>query len=155
MPATNETPLKRAKAMRSEMTQPEREMWIAPRAKPCEGVKFSRQVAIGPFIADFVARSHKFIVEVDGDTHADPAHDRKRTEWLEEQGYRVIRFNNDDVMRNLEGVLQTISVALATAPLPTSFAMLRGRSCPRHELMTAGGSHPPAALQNSPKGGGL
>jgi very-short-patch-repair endonuclease len=74
---------------------------------------------IGPFIADFVARSRKLIIEIDGDTHVDAARDNRRTEWLNQQGYQVIRFGNSDVMRNLEGVLETIGVALATTPLPT------------------------------------
>uniref|UniRef100_UPI0026238D9A endonuclease domain-containing protein n=1 Tax=Sphingomonas bacterium TaxID=1895847 RepID=UPI0026238D9A len=105
--------------MRTEMTQPERELWIALRAKRLGDIKFSRQVVIGPFIADFVARSRRLIVEVDGDTHSDTAKDEKRTDWLNEQGYRVIRFGNSDVMQNLEGVLDIISAALGTAPLPT------------------------------------
>ncbi|MCP3734360.1 endonuclease domain-containing protein [Sphingomonas sp. RP10(2022)] len=100
------------------MTQPERELWTALRAKRFGGVKFSRQVVIGPFIADFVARSAKLIVEVDGDTHSDQARDGRRTAWLHQRGYRVIRFGNTDVMDNLEGVLGVIGDALGTAPLP-------------------------------------
>lgn len=119
MPRTDETLLKRAKAMRSEMTQPERELWIALRAKRHDGVKFSRQVVIGPFIADFAARSRKLVIELDGDTHTDHTRDASRTSALEQQGYHVIRFSNADVMHNLEGVLTTIDAALATAPLPT------------------------------------
>ncbi len=119
MPRTDETLLKRAKAMRSEMTQPERELWIALRAKRHDGVKFSRQVVIGQFIADFVARSRKLVIELDGDTHTDHQRDASRTSLLERQGYRVLRFGNPDVMQNLEGVLIAIDAALATAPLPT------------------------------------
>ena len=119
MPRTDETLLKRAKAMRSEMTQPERELWITLRAKRHDGVKFSRQVVIGSFIADFAARSRKLVVELDGDTHTDQARDASRTAILEQQGYRVIRFGNADVMRSLEGVLTVIDAALATTPLPT------------------------------------
>lgn len=74
---------------------------------------------IGPYIANFVARSRKLIVEVDGDTHSDEQRDARRTAWLEEQGYRVIRFGNADVMGNLEGVLLVLADALGTAPLPT------------------------------------
>ena len=126
MPKTNEELLKRAKAMRTEMTQPERELWIALRAKRFNGVKFSRQVVIGPFIADFVARSRKLVIEVDGNTHIDAARDDRRTRYLETQGYEVIRFANPDVVGNLEGVLTTIEVALAAAPLPTLSPMGRG-----------------------------
>jgi very-short-patch-repair endonuclease len=119
VPRTDERLLERAKAMRSEMTQPERELWIALRAKRHDDVKFSRQVVIGPFITDFAARSRKLIVELDGDTHTDHRRDASRTEVLEQQGYRVIRFDNTAVMQNLEGVLTLIDAALATAPLPT------------------------------------
>jgi very-short-patch-repair endonuclease len=119
VPQTDKTLLKRAKTMRSEMTQPERELWITLRAKRFSSMKFSRQVVIGPFIADFVARSRKLVIEVDGDTHANRHSDDERSRFLESQGYRVIRFDNSDVIRNLEGVLLTISAALATAPLPT------------------------------------
>lgn len=118
MPRTDEMLLKRARAMRTEMTQPERELWTALRGKR-HGVKFSRQVVIGPFIADFAARSRKLIIELDGDTHIDHQRDASRTSLLEQHGYRVIRFGNADVMQNLEGVLMTIDAALATAPLPT------------------------------------
>lgn len=119
MPRTDPLLLKRAKAMRAEMTQPERVLWTALRAKRFDGAKFTRQVPIGPFIADFAARSRKLVIEVDGDTHNDEARDERRTAWLATQGYRVVRVSNDDVMRNLEGVMQFIGEALAAAPLPT------------------------------------
>ena len=119
MPRTDPLLLKRAKAMRTEMTQPERVLWTALRAKRFDGTKFTRQAPLGPFIADFVARSRKLVIEVDGDTHNDEARDERRTAWLAAQGYRVVRVSNDDVMRNLEGVMQIIGEALAAAPLPT------------------------------------
>lgn len=118
MPKTDPILLARARSMRSEMTQPERELWIALRGKRFNGIKFARQVVVGRYIADFIARSHNLIIEVDGDTHTDEARDATRTEWLEQQGYRVVRFTNADVMTNLDGVLQMIAVALTTAPLP-------------------------------------
>ncbi len=118
MPKTDPVLLARAKAMRTEMTQPERELWSALRGKRFNGIKFARQVVIGRYIADFVARSPSLIIEVDGDTHTDEARDAGRTAWLERQGYHVIRFTNADVMTNLDGVLHMIAVALTTAPLP-------------------------------------
>jgi very-short-patch-repair endonuclease len=126
VPKTDKELLKRAKAMRTEMTQPERGLWTALRAKRFNGVKFSRQVVIGPYIADFVARSLKLVIEVDGDTHIDEARDDRRTRYLETQGYDVIRFTNPDVVGNLEGVLTIIEVALAAAPLPTLSPKGRG-----------------------------
>ncbi|BCA59176.1 endonuclease domain-containing protein [Sphingomonas sp. HMP6] len=119
MPQTNKELLARAKYMRSNPTPAEARLWYNLRAKRFEAIKFSHQVVIYPYIADFVARSRKFVIEVDGDTHAsDGAYDARRTAWLENQGYCVIRFSNADVMGNLGGVLEAISVALGTAPLP-------------------------------------
>jgi len=101
------------------MTQSERELWTALRAHRFGGVKFSRQVVAGPFILDFAARSRKLAIEVDGDTHAgNEAHDERRTAWLEEQGYQVIRFSNADVMGNVEGVLLVIQEAVRATPSP-------------------------------------
>jgi very-short-patch-repair endonuclease len=113
------TMLQRAKAMRSEPTIAEARLWYHLRASRLNGIKFRRQVPIGPFIADFVAPAHKLIVEVDGDTHGgNEAYDRSRTDWLQKQGYRVIRFNNADVMGNEAVVLEAIVIALASPPLP-------------------------------------
>jgi very-short-patch-repair endonuclease len=102
------------------MTEPETRLWLALRAKRLNGLKFVRQTVRGRAIPDFVARSHKLIVEVDGDTHAGNGdYDARRTAALEAEGYRVIRFSNADVMTNLDGVLQSIAAAVTTAPLPT------------------------------------
>ncbi|MGN6374891.1 MAG: endonuclease domain-containing protein [Sphingomonas sp.] len=119
MPKTDETLLRRAKTMRSTPTHPEARLWFHLRAKRLNGIEFSRQVVIGACIVDFVARSHKLVTEVDGDTHGGKeAADARRTEWLAGQGYRVIRFTNRDVEGNMDGVLETIVAALGTAPLP-------------------------------------
>ena len=119
MPQTDKLLLARAKHMRSNPTPAEARLWYNLRARRFAAVKFTHQVVIGPFIADFVARSRKFVIELDGDTHADDeSADARRTAWLERQGYRVIRFDNADVMGNLDGVLETIGAALAAAPLP-------------------------------------
>ena len=109
----------RAKAMRREQTPAEARLWYSLRGGRFQGVKFARQVPIGRFIADFVARKQKLIIEVDGDTHAHSAeYDTARTRWLESAGYRVIRFTNGEVMGNEAGVLTIIAAALGTAPLP-------------------------------------
>ena len=119
MPKRDEVLLARAKAMRTNPTPAEARLWYNLRAKRFEHVKFGQQVLVGPYIADFVARSIKLVIEVDGDTHAESEqYDDKRTAWMEHQGYRVIRFQNSDVMSNLDGVLDAISVAFGTAPLP-------------------------------------
>jgi very-short-patch-repair endonuclease len=106
--------------MRTQMTEPETRLWLALRAKRLCGVKIVRQAVHGRAIPDFVARSHKLIVEVDGDTHAgNEAYDDRRTATLEREGYRVLRFTNLEVTTNLDGILQTIAASLTTAPLPT------------------------------------
>ena len=117
----------RARIMRRAMTEPETRLWLALRGRRLAGAKFVRQMVIGPYIADFAARSHKLVIEVDGDTHSDQSRDARRTAWLERQGYRVLRFSNSDVMGNMESVLTTVSVALA-APL-TQPSPQRGGGC--------------------------
>jgi len=108
--------------MRREMTEPETRLWLQLRAERFAGVKFRRQKVIGPYIADFAANEPKLVIEVDGDTHdADSERDRIRTRFLESQGYRVQRYSNLEVMRNLEGVLMHLATVLdeMRAPLPT------------------------------------
>jgi len=103
-----------AKAMRRETSEPETRLWLAIRAERLNGIKFRRQKVIGPYIADFAARDPMLVVEVDGDTHGGREnYDAKRTRFFEEQGYRVIRFSNLDVMTNLNGVLAAIADAAA------------------------------------------
>ncbi len=113
--------LKFAQAMRHEPTEAEKRLWNCLRNRTLNGYKFSRQVPIGNFIADFVCRERKLIIEVDGVTHGDAsdvAYDERRTQFLEGQGYTVIRAFNHDVYKNLDGVLQTILVALERNPSP-------------------------------------
>lgn len=119
MPKLDETLKARARSMRSEMTEPETRLWLLLRAHRFEGVKFSRQVVVEPYILDFAARQRKIAIEVDGDTHGRSLdYDAARTAFLESRGYRVIRFTNAEVMGNIEGVAHAIAAALATAPLP-------------------------------------
>jgi very-short-patch-repair endonuclease len=100
------------------MSEPETRLWLALRAKRLNGVKFTRQTVRDRAIPDFVARLPRLVIEVDGDTHAgDETYDARRTTLLENQGYHVLRFTNQDVMTNLEGVLLTIADALAARPL--------------------------------------
>ena len=105
--------------MRHEATPAEQKLWFALKARRMNGAKLRRQVVIGPFIADFACRTPRMlVVEVDGETHANRfAYDEERTRYLELKGYRVVRFTNGDIMKNLEGVLQVLEEAL-TPPLP-------------------------------------
>ena len=106
----------RAKELRKNLTEPERRLWYRLRANRL-GVKFQKQAVLAPYIADFAARSHRLVIELDGDTHGGrEAYDAARTRTLEERGYRVIRFTNADVMTNLDGVPRAILIALGRDP---------------------------------------
>jgi len=114
----------RAKSMRSEMTEPETRLWLQLRAARFSGVKFRRQKVIGSYIADFAANNPKLVIELDGDTHGtSQSNDANRTRFLESKGYTVLRFLNNDVMENMEGVLlrleEVIAELKARPPLPT------------------------------------
>jgi very-short-patch-repair endonuclease len=137
-----------AKAMRRAASEPETRLWLALRAGRLNGIKFRRQKVIGPYIADFAARDPMLVVEVDGDTHGGrEEYDARRSRFFEEQGYRVIRFSNSDVMTNLNGVLAAIAVCV-TLPLSQPAS---GRPCSQHGLNNVGRCSPDAPL----KGRGL
>ena len=102
--------------MRKEMTEPERRLWKAMRRRlPQDGSHFRRQVSLGPYIADFCCLGERLIVDFDGNQHgleADLLRDAERDAYLGSQGFRVLRFTNNAVLRELEGVLDTIWAAL-------------------------------------------
>jgi very-short-patch-repair endonuclease len=108
----------RAKEMRRNPTEPEKRLWRHLSNSQLDGAKFRRQEVIGWSIADFACPSANLIVEVDGDTHDDPAKDQRRDAKLAEFGYRVIHVTNADVTHNMEGVLTLISEALRVAESP-------------------------------------
>ncbi len=105
----------RAAEMRRNPTEPEKRLWRHLSNGQLEGAKFRRQSVIGRFIADFLCPQKALIVEVDGDTH-DEAKDRLRDDVLTRYGFRVVRVRNDDVMRNMDGVLQHILLVLNDTP---------------------------------------
>jgi very-short-patch-repair endonuclease len=129
------------------MTDAERKLWQVLRRLPLDGSHFRRQATIGPFFADFACHELRLVIEVDGGQHNEHAHaiaDAKRTEFLNSQGYRVLRFWNNDVLSNPEGVVTVIQSAVHEArhaphprPLPTA--------------LRAGGGETPAA-RPSPQG---
>jgi very-short-patch-repair endonuclease len=115
---TRSKTLKRARSLRQNQTEAEKRLWGYLRDRRLQGHKFNRQVPIGSFIVDFLCHDAKLIIEVDGATHGDAhevAYDEKRTAFLNERGYRVIRCFNSDVFENLTGVLDTILIALGTS----------------------------------------
>jgi very-short-patch-repair endonuclease len=106
----------RARELRREMTPAEKKLWQHIRYGQLNGAHFRRQHAVGPYIVDFFCAKAKLVIEVDGDVHADPGqekYDAERTQRLNEQKeYRVMRFWNNDLLKNSENVLQQISDAL-------------------------------------------
>ena len=99
-----------ARLLRREQTDAEARLWARLRNRGVNGHKFTRQEPIGQYFTDFVCRDRKLVVEIDGATHsteAELAHDRQRTACLMVLGYEVLRFNNEEIYRNLEGVLET------------------------------------------------
>ncbi len=96
-------------------------MWRHLRDRQIEGFKFRRQHPIGTYVVDFVNLEKKVVIELDGGQHALVQADRIRDEWLRAEGYRVLRFWDNEVFTNLEGVLESIRNALLTPhpdPLP-------------------------------------
>jgi len=111
MPADN---VRFARMLRTNATRPERNLWHAlSRYRP----RFTRQLPIGPYVADFACRRARVIVEIDGSQHADSNYDAVRTAALEAQGWRVFRYWNNDVLENIEGVVEAI-LASASLRLP-------------------------------------
>ena len=109
---TGET-LSKAQRLRREMTDAERRLWSALRNRQVDGAKFRRQQPIGPFIVDFVCHERRLIIEADGGQYAENGRDGSRTAFLESKGYRVLRFWNDDVLTNVDGVAGVIAAALS------------------------------------------
>jgi len=101
-----------ARQLRANSTKAELRLWNRLRSRALNGHKFVRQEAIGPYIVDFVCRKQRVVVEVDGGQHAIDTRDAVRDKWLVERGYRALRFWNNDVMGNVDGVLEMIAAAL-------------------------------------------
>jgi very-short-patch-repair endonuclease len=108
----NRNHTERARSLRREQTDAEQTLWHELRSRRLEGFKFKRQVSLGSYIADFMCFECKLIVEVDGSQHAARApYDERRTLWLAERGYCVLRFWNVDVLLNTTWVIEQISAA--------------------------------------------
>ncbi|WP_107929217.1 endonuclease domain-containing protein [Neisseria animaloris] len=98
-----------ARELRQNMTLAERRLWQCLRGRQLNGIKFRRQQSIGSYIVDFVSMEHRLVVELDGGQHAERTeYDNKRTEFLNNQGYRVVRFWNNEVLQQTEAVLDKI-----------------------------------------------
>jgi very-short-patch-repair endonuclease len=105
--------LKRARELRKNMTEAEKRLWYLMRRHNLETKLIRRQVPVGDYIIDFACLAERLLIEIDGGQHAAQAEqDARRTAWLEQRGFRVIRFWNNDVLGNTEGVLEMIVAAL-------------------------------------------
>lgn len=101
----------KARKLRKNMTEQERKLWQFLRKKSIDGLKFRRQYPIGNYIVDFICNEKKLIIEIDGGQHNEDkniAYDKERTKFIENKGYRVIRFWNCDIDNNIEGVYHAI-----------------------------------------------
>jgi very-short-patch-repair endonuclease len=110
-----------AKDLRKRSTDVGHLLWSRLRAGRLEGMKFRRQDPIGQYIADFICLEKKLIIEVDGSQHALPDEilkDRQRDAWLKKEGYAVVRFWDNEVLTNTNGVIETIRTRLYETPAP-------------------------------------
>ncbi|MBH5321124.1 endonuclease domain-containing protein [Aurantiacibacter sediminis] len=108
MPEWNPRNTNRARTLRNAAPPAERTLWQHLSRKQL-GVKFSRQMPVGPYFADFLCRDLKLVVECDGESHdLRPDHDARRDAFMQAEGYTVLRFANEDVRHNTEGVLHMI-----------------------------------------------
>jgi very-short-patch-repair endonuclease len=108
-----------AKRLWDNTTGAEDLLWRRLRRFPISGTHFRRQVPIGPYVADFACMAARLIIEVDGSQHGrDDLHERDetRTRWLEAEGYRVLRFWNNDLTANMDGVLEAVYAAIYGSP---------------------------------------
>jgi very-short-patch-repair endonuclease len=109
----------RARTLRRDATEAEKRLWQHLRQPPFKEHHFRRQATIGPYFADFASHQLRMVIEVDGGQHALSASDAARTRYLEANGYRVLRFWNNEVCENMSGVLAAIDAAVNADRPPT------------------------------------
>ncbi|HZP79986.1 MAG TPA: endonuclease domain-containing protein [Pseudolabrys sp.] len=104
-----------ARRLRRDATDAERKLWARLRQASFAGTHFRRQATIGPYFADFACHTRRIVIEIDGGQHNEARRvvaDEQRTAYLQKRGYKVLRFWNNDVMGNIEGVLASIQATL-------------------------------------------
>ncbi|MGM4896746.1 endonuclease domain-containing protein [Tardiphaga sp. 839_C3_N1_4] len=101
-----------SRKLRANQTDAETRLWHRIRNRQVGGFKFVRQEAIGPYIGDFVCREQRLVIEVDGGQHLESKRDEIRDAYLRAEGYGVVRFWNNDVLSNIDGVLMLLDQAL-------------------------------------------
>jgi very-short-patch-repair endonuclease len=118
-----------ARRLRRDLTSAELRLWNKLRARSIDGNRFVRQQPAGRYVVDFICREKRLVIEVDGGQHADSVRDRVRDQWFHEHNYRVLRFWNNEIMSNMDGVLETIVEALRA-------------DAPPHPVPASGGNRP-------------
>ncbi|MEW6516108.1 MAG: endonuclease domain-containing protein [candidate division FCPU426 bacterium] len=115
------------KQLRENMTDVERKLWYSLKDRRFGGLKFRRQHPIGPYVVDFYCAEKHLVVELDGGQHAmNEKQDQEWSRYLELQGYKIIRFWNNDIQNNIEGVLQRLSEYICD-PSPSPLPLKRER----------------------------
>jgi len=138
-----------ARELRREQTSAEKMLWAELRRKQLYDLKFRRQHPIGTFIVDFCCVAKKLVVEVDGDSHAGQAeYDRARTFWIEEKGYRVIRFTNEEVHQHLDLTLPRAKSTHRRGDPNLPPVLMEGKKPP---ALWREGSKPPALWREGSK----
>jgi very-short-patch-repair endonuclease len=129
MPKYRVNKFKRSQArhLRHALTDAEQQLWQLLRSRQLADTKFRRQVPIGPWVVDFMSFEQMLVVEADGSQHADSARDQTRDADLQNRGFRILRFWNNDIIGNADGVLQQIMETIEQSPSPRG---LRPRPSP-------------------------
>ncbi|MEM6329748.1 MAG: endonuclease domain-containing protein [Planctomycetota bacterium] len=117
---------RRSVELRKNATHPEKVLWHAVRNRQLAGLKFRRQNPVGRYIVDFCCMKARLAIELDGESHeGHQDYDARRRAFVESEGYRVLRFTNDQVLSNLDGVLEAIRVAAVGNAAPSPSPSLR------------------------------
>ncbi len=128
-----------AKTLRRTQTDAEQKLWYHSRAHRFMGRKFKRQKPIGRYIVDFICIEDKLIIELDGGQHAENVeYDHERDSWLRSKGYTVLRFWNNELMNEMEGVMERIRMALSHEPLSPGPCVNSASGLPDSGLPTFG-----------------
>jgi very-short-patch-repair endonuclease len=117
-----------AQKLRNNPTEAEKRLWQHLKHKQMDGLKFRRQQPIGDYIVDFINFEKMVVVEVDGGQHMENQNDIERDNWLHQNGFIVLRFWNNDVLKNTEGVVEVIKQICSPFPHPS----LQGRGIEKH-----------------------
>jgi very-short-patch-repair endonuclease len=140
-----------ARHLRAKTTGAEMELWRRLRRLNALGTHFRRQVPLGPYVADFACMAARLLIEVDGSQHGNVQNkikDDERTNWLKSEGYRVVRFWNNEITENIDGVLDTIHAAIYGSRDTEPRRLKRERRKRPHPTPARGGRRP-----TPPRGG--